>query len=1192
MPHHYGERASRPRVDRRKIDDEKKRRSLRDRLLDPAPADVTDVYPVEGLPAPPPRSSIKLEDIRTMAGGLSEVLQQVMDPMGKGVTAVAEQFAASGKTPGEFWGDVARGTFTLGEPEEVIPMFEIMESVVEPVGSLQAGRDAVRDFRAGRTGWAVFNAASIIPVIGIPLRWINRGARTARIMASLADAVKAGDMPLDYALKQARKLKGGDDLATQLEHFVGVGGSAQDVEDLLTIRRAIDEERPLTRSEFLDVEVTADADAIEAGGAVGYPSADRAPAEAFTVGEKTYKIRRGTSAYGTPADGQPQYNVYDGDQLVASYDGDYISVEPGWRNQGIAEELMFDFRSRYPRFDVTISRTQTANRIAQRVADRMDAGEIPQVSSHAPNPRKSEIILEHRTRADLRALQEPKGRGFEAPSPEFEVRPEMEGARSGIGGDELKRKEAYKDSWVPRSYFNVEGSTPEARLIGRPVYEGSVGAESIYDWTGDPAQIKKAAERIAADRGMPGEWANIQEQIIQGMGFEGYQVEGVIAKFTGTPVRPVRGVERVVRLEGIGPVPAVRPVDEAIVASHTQWDGSTFNPRTGANMGESQKWAVSPYKAREKRLPANEPPTAQQIAEYRMAHSDMLAHDENFIGTWVDSDTGEHILDVTQLTDDHDLAVRLAQDADQDAITFLNGDDFPTENIEPLTDVGERARLRADLDDEIPARTARRVEEFRGALTPTELKRWEKLPAARRQEALRIYSLMPTPREGASVAMLGAANRGWYETSGQALKATFGNDAPRFTALLASMSPQVSVERDMLFALEMWKRWDAAGRPTDVERIRDMIPPGPSYTTVSNNVVQSLTVPDIDLLNPNVLDQGGLLSGMKVDAFYANLLGETQRVTIDTHMTRLGVTEAKQVGVTKNIAMSAATRRVADDIFEQTGIRYTPREIQEMQWSTLKEAVGGTPNAGSVEGNLFGAPRRVGNMAREVPEDVAQIIENVFVPEFGHGHVLDSVVPAAEAIAAGDVEALRAALPKLKTDFADELSRLGFDDVDELGRAVDEFDINAEQIVADNVPVSFVDPIEALRFRTEQTVAFGSVFTNPEIASLLQDIGLEPPPIFRPQGTPELKDPTAFVREQDIRSMAQRMDVARESERARKAWVKEHGGSQVGFKGSPGDKFFFELAAPVAGAGLARGLFDKYRDDEGRPDLFGSFLSQ
>ncbi len=50
----------------------------------------------------------------------------------------------------------------------------------------------------------------------------------------------------------------------------------------------------------------------------------------------------------------------------------------------------------------------------------------------------------------------------------------------------------------------------------------------------------------------------------------------------------------------------------------------------------------------------------------------------------------------------------------------------------------------------------------------------------------------------------------------------FGDDAPRFTGVLAGTSPQTSVQSNLLNSLNIFKNWNASGRLRD-PRLADMM---------------------------------------------------------------------------------------------------------------------------------------------------------------------------------------------------------------------------------------------------------------------------------------------------------------------------------------------------------------------------------
>jgi hypothetical protein len=248
-------------------------------------------------------------------------------------------------------------------------------------------------------------------------------------------------------------------------------------------------------------------------------------------------------------------------------------------------------------------------------------------------------------------------------------------------------------------------------------------------------------------------------------------------------------------------------------------------------------------------------------------------------------------------------------------------------------------------------------------LTPAEASDIENRAPAHRTAA--IKNLLDTFHGSTSIegtsamALAGQAKKGWYEKAGKAINSVFGPDAPRFTALLAAMSPQTSVEMNFHNALHTFVNWDKAGRPTDAGAIKKIMedsslknPESESDSNVMDawhqNGVRALTSKDPE-------HEGFQLSGPKVDSFYKNLRGNTHEVTNDSW-------NAIATNIDQKL-FSAAYRKVAGDIFgrlgfksptymgvsakvraaalqlsKMTGEAWTPSEVQETMWSFVKTA--------------------------------------------------------------------------------------------------------------------------------------------------------------------------------------------------------------------------------------------------------------
>lgn len=245
-------------------------------------------------------------------------------------------------------------------------------------------------------------------------------------------------------------------------------------------------------------------------------------------------------------------------------------------------------------------------------------------------------------------------------------------------------------------------------------------------------------------------------------------------------------------------------------------------------------------------------------------------------------------------------------------------------------------------------------------LTPQELDLVTKRNA---QSLVDVFSQLPSSEEMAAVAYSGRAKKGWYKQSAKALVDIFGAaDAPRFTALLAALSPQTGVEDNAINALRVWNEWVKSGRPTKASDIVSVMGrsvqgdkgEGSILGAWKGNAIRALQSED-----PSKLQ----ISGPKVNSFMLNLRNHVNEVTNDAWMANYsnisqGLFASNRVkdpnpieGYEPKIgikspgymAMSGAVRKAAQVLSEKTGELWTPAEIQETVWSwakTLYEKVG------------------------------------------------------------------------------------------------------------------------------------------------------------------------------------------------------------------------------------------------------------
>jgi hypothetical protein len=234
-------------------------------------------------------------------------------------------------------------------------------------------------------------------------------------------------------------------------------------------------------------------------------------------------------------------------------------------------------------------------------------------------------------------------------------------------------------------------------------------------------------------------------------------------------------------------------------------------------------------------------------------------------------------------------------------------------------------------------------------LTPAEQLKFKSDTAKTFVERL---TALPSKQEFGAAAIGGRAKKGWYEGSTQAIVNVFGPDANRFAALLSATSPQTSVESNLYNALQIWKNWIAAGRPTERDAIikvmGESVQGGKGEESVldawKNNSVAALTAED-----PSKL----ILSGPKVNSFMLNLQGNVEEVTNDAWMASFSLVDQRIFGgsLTKTdpgkgpgyLAMNARVRETATYLTKLTGETWTPAEVQETIWSwakTLYETAG------------------------------------------------------------------------------------------------------------------------------------------------------------------------------------------------------------------------------------------------------------
>ena len=228
------------------------------------------------------------------------------------------------------------------------------------------------------------------------------------------------------------------------------------------------------------------------------------------------------------------------------------------------------------------------------------------------------------------------------------------------------------------------------------------------------------------------------------------------------------------------------------------------------------------------------------------------------------------------------------------------------------------------------------------AIVPEELAQFRNASPRLRSEMVESYLRGPRPNTFADTILAGASGKGWYDISGEGIAESFGDDAPRFTALLAAQSPNKSVEDNLKYALDTWARWNEAGRPAELTResARSLIA-SPLPADFDNSIL-ALNADAGALLRGEVK-----LSGPKVDPFNLDLMGNVNKIVQDTHQSRgYGVAQSRIGNVGVNLPMNAMVRNAAAIASRRVGVDLTSANAQEMGWGWIR----GLTNAAGRDG--------------------------------------------------------------------------------------------------------------------------------------------------------------------------------------------------------------------------------------------------
>ena len=258
--------------------------------------------------------------------------------------------------------------------------------------------------------------------------------------------------------------------------------------------------------------------------------------------------------------------------------------------------------------------------------------------------------------------------------------------------------------------------------------------------------------------------------------------------------------------------------------------------------------------------------------------------------------------------------------------------------IAAFKDTPTEERLKSP-DNGLFSRENPEWQDVKKLLTPEER---EKHDTPEKQRMLTAaFRAMPNAEEWSAAVKAGKSGQLWYERSSRAFDALLDSgadwikpkDKPKFLNFVAALSPVQTVRSNLVMAINLWAKWDKAGRPMDVEWSGTT--PANKNATLYRIMKGRGQTQGVDLparMNNAIRAlQGEPLSGPKVASFAPNLGADTKRSTNDTWMAVFGDTDPNTINKPHLYdAMSARVREAAKDN------KIEPRQAQAAVWSFIK----------------------------------------------------------------------------------------------------------------------------------------------------------------------------------------------------------------------------------------------------------------
>ena len=245
-------------------------------------------------------------------------------------------------------------------------------------------------------------------------------------------------------------------------------------------------------------------------------------------------------------------------------------------------------------------------------------------------------------------------------------------------------------------------------------------------------------------------------------------------------------------------------------------------------------------------------------------------------------------------------------------------------------------------------------------LTPQEA---EGLLDARQSSVDQVRDLigkMPSTEGLIALAKVGEKHKGWYQEAAKDLKGAFGEEAPRFIALLAATSANKGIKDNFRIAAYIWKQYKqlqkaTGGKVTD-QNLKEMMEkisadawthPKLHWLKYSTGEGNADTINAVRALDPQQ-DAGNaftkILGGAtthKIDNFRKNILGNLMAVTNDVWVAKtMGIQNKGPIGKEKGFeapsghAYTAYSVKIRD-VAKKLG--WTPAEVQAAMWQGMRQ---------------------------------------------------------------------------------------------------------------------------------------------------------------------------------------------------------------------------------------------------------------